>query len=65
MTIDIARRDWLKGEHDFVVDDARFRERFHFGATDLDEALRATANWAIRTFAKGVKAKPAERSSHA
>ncbi|CAN5455596.1 hypothetical protein BH09MYX1_BH09MYX1_26880 [soil metagenome] len=38
-------------EHDFVVNDARFRERFQFGASDLDAALHATAAWAIRRFA--------------
>ncbi len=39
-------------EHDFVVSDALFRERFQFGASDLDEALHATATWATRTFAR-------------
>ena len=38
-------------EHDFVVSDAPFREHLGFGATDLVEALRATAGWAIRTYA--------------
>jgi len=37
-------------QHDFVVDDTRFRERFKFGPSDLDDALRATATWAIRKY---------------
>jgi len=50
-------------EDDFVVDDARFRERFKFGPTPLDDALRATAAWAVRTY--GVAPSLQKASSHA
>ena len=37
-------------EHPYVVDDAKFRATFGFGATPWDEAIRATTDWARTTF---------------
>jgi hypothetical protein len=38
-------------ESDFVVDDARFRERFAMPATPLDEGAAATVEWAQSRWA--------------
>lgn len=37
-------------EREYVVDDSRFRTRFAFEGTPLDEALEATARWATAFF---------------
>ena len=37
-------------EHPYVVDDAKFRAAFGFGATPWDEAIRATTDWAQATY---------------
>jgi len=37
-------------EQPYVVDDAKFRATFGFGATPWDEAIRATTDWARATF---------------
>jgi hypothetical protein len=34
----------------FVVDDSRFRERFHIDPIDLDRAASATVEWAIHYY---------------
>lgn len=39
-------------QSDYVVDDSRFRARFDFRGTPLDEALAATASWARHTFTR-------------
>lgn len=36
----------------YVVDDARFRARFGFGATPWDEAVRETVDWARATWGR-------------
>ncbi len=35
----------------FIVDDRRFRERFRLEPAGLDEAARATVEWAKRHYA--------------
>ena len=37
-------------EHPYVVDDSKLRAAFGFGATPWDQAIRATADWALETF---------------
>lgn len=37
----------------FVIDDTRFRAQFGMGPTPIDDAVAATARWALRCFAKG------------
>lgn len=36
----------------FIIDDARFRATFGYGATPIDEAVATTASWAKAKFAK-------------
>ncbi len=39
-------------EQPYVIDDSKFRAAFGFGATPWDEAVAATAKWALETYAR-------------
>ena len=58
--VDPAMKEYLhtlyQFTHDWVVDDTRFRERFGWGATPMEEALDATYRWAADHVAEEVPA---------
>jgi nucleoside-diphosphate-sugar epimerase len=42
----------------FVIDDRRFRERFHLPPTDINHAAIETVEWATRHYARGPSSRP-------
>jgi hypothetical protein len=42
----------------FVIDDRRFRERFHVTPTDGDQATVDTVEWAKRHYGRGASTLP-------
>lgn len=46
-------------EEPFVVDDRRFRERFHMAPTNVDQAAAETVEWATRHYGRRRNATPA------
>jgi hypothetical protein len=42
----------------FVIDDRRFRERFHVAPTDVDHAVIDTGEWVTRHYGRGASALP-------
>jgi len=45
-----AKEMTYEWEVPFVIDDARFRKTFGYGATPIDEAVATTASWALSRF---------------
>lgn len=46
----------------FVIDDTRFRQTFGYGATPVDQAVAATAQWATQRFGHGQQATELAKS---